>query len=88
VIECDPDESVDVVKVAWPFQFSEPVPTVEPLFVNVTVPVGMPAPDVTVAVKVTACLLAEGFTEETNVVVVAASATFTTSVKDVELPPL
>jgi hypothetical protein len=88
VIEWDPDESVDVVKVDWPLPFSEPVPSVVPLSVNVTEPVGMPAVDVTVAVKVTARLKAEGFTEEVTVVVVDASATFTTWVKGVEMPPL
>jgi hypothetical protein len=85
VIECDPDESVDVVTVAWPLALSEPVPSVAPLSVNVTGPVGVPAADVTVAVKVTDCLKAEGFTEEVTVVAVVASATLTVCVKGAEL---
>jgi len=52
---------------------------------NLTVPAGMPAEDVTVAVNVTACLYAEGFTDETNAVVVGASAIFTTWVRVTEL---
>ncbi len=46
---------------------------------KVTVPVGVPAVAVTVAVKVTRCPLVEGFSEETSVVVVVA---FTNSMTD------
>lgn len=52
VIECDPTESVVVVKIATP-PVRAPVPMALPASRNVTVPVGVPPP-VTVAVKVTA----------------------------------
>src|SRR2546428_14153245 len=41
---------------------------------NVTVPVGTPAAEVTVAFRVTACPVVEGFGVEVRVVVVAAAA--------------
>src|SRR2546428_12635683 len=41
---------------------------------NVTVPVGTPAVEVTVALRVTACPVVEGFGVEVRVVVVAAAA--------------
>jgi hypothetical protein len=56
VIEREPAESVEVVKVALPFRSSVPVPRFVPPSLNVTVPVGMPDPVVeatTFAVKVT-----------------------------------
>src|SRR2546425_1198267 len=52
---------------------------------NVTVPVGTPAAEVTVAVRVTACPVVEGFGVEVKVVVVAAAAgAFTTWVTTAE----
>jgi hypothetical protein len=55
VIEREPAESVEVVKVALPVAPSVPVPRFVPPSLNVTVPVGVPVPLVcaTVAVKVT-----------------------------------
>lgn len=85
MIECEPTDNFNAVRVAWPLALSDPVPSVVPLSVNVTAPEGMPDPDVTVAVKVTGCLLTEGFTEEATVVVVVASAPFTVCVRGVEL---
>ena len=53
---------------------------------NVTVPVGTPAAEVTVAVRVTACPVVEGFGVEVKVVVVAAAAgAFTTWVTTAEV---
>ena len=58
--------------------FSNPVPIDTPLSMNVTVPVGVPAPGLkvlTVAVKVTLCPNTEAFVEEATVVVVCAFTT-------------
>ena len=58
--------------------FSNPVPIDTPLSMNVTVPVGVPAPGLkalTVAVKVTLCPNTEAFVEEATVVVVLALVT-------------
>jgi hypothetical protein len=69
-IEWVPSAREDVVKVAWADAFSVPEPsTVDPSW-KVTVPVGVPLADVTVAVKVTDCPELEGFEDETNEVVV------------------
>src|SRR5205085_2252613 len=54
VIVCVPVASADVVSVATPLAFTPPVPIDDPLSKNVTVPlVGVPPPDVIVAVNVT-----------------------------------
>ena len=68
-----------VDSVSWPS-------TVEP-FLNVTWPVGTPAPGAvtaTVAVKVTDWPIFDGLTEEIRLVVVAALATVWVSVVDVD----
>lgn len=70
-MEFDPTASVEVVKVAWPVPSRFEVPSVVEPFLNVTVPVGMPPLEVTVAVKVTGWLKTEGLAEELTVVVVA-----------------
>jgi len=49
------------------------VPSVDPPFLNVTVPVGVPSVEVTVAVKVTAVSYVDGFTDEATEVVVLPS---------------
>src|SRR2546422_10635368 len=46
---------------------------------NVTVPVGTPAAEVTVALRVTACPVVDGFGVEVRVVVVAAGVTALTT---------
>src|SRR5438093_9233709 len=56
-----PSASDDVVKVAWPDAFSVPVPSVVAPSLNVTVPVGTPPAEVTVAVNVTDPPGTEGF---------------------------
>src|SRR2546427_6177239 len=68
-----PADKIEVVKVATPLPFKV---CGDPMFVpsalNCTVPVGVPAAEVTVAVKVTLWLKFEGLTEEDTAVVVAA----------------
>jgi len=67
-----PTVSVVVVKVATAAPFSVPVPRVVPPSLNVTVPVGVPAPAVTVnvAVNVTDCPKLDGFTEEVSALLI------------------
>ena len=55
-MEFDPAAKVEVVKVAWPVPSRVEVPSVVEPFLNVTVPVGTPPLEVTVAVKVTGWL--------------------------------
>ena len=55
-MEFDPAARVEVVKVAWPVPSRFEVPKVVEPFLNVTVPVGIPPLEVTVAVKVTGWL--------------------------------
>jgi hypothetical protein len=73
VIGCVPTASVEVERVATPEPLSVPVPMEVAPSLNVTVPVGVPAPGATtatVAVNVTDCPNADGFTLEMSVVVV------------------
>ena len=67
-----------VVSVACPVASSVTEPIVVAPSLNVTVPVGVPAPGaeaVTVAVKVTDCPETDGLTEEASAVAVAALLT-------------
>src|SRR5947208_1878611 len=76
LMEWGPTASVLVTNVAWPEAFRVPVPRVVGPSLNVTVPVGVPAPLVfafTVAVKVTGCPDTDGLIEETTPVVVPGS---------------
>jgi hypothetical protein len=73
---CDPAVSVDVLKVAVPVGSGVPVPRVVAPCLKTTVPVGMPLPELTVAVKVTVCPTLDRFCEEVSVVVVAALLIF------------
>jgi hypothetical protein len=50
---------------------------------NVTVPVGVPLPDVTVAVKVTDCPAFEGFSEDASDVEVLAPFTVCVNIAEV-----
>jgi hypothetical protein len=71
---CVPTESFVVLNVAWcVVALTVPVPMVVDPSLKVTVPLGLPpkAP-VTVAVKVTACPLVDGFGEDVSFVVVVA----------------
>jgi len=74
VIECVPTERLLIGNVATPLPFMADVPMVVAPSLNVTDPVGVPAPvtTVTVAVKVVDCPYVEGFTEEVRAVAVVA----------------
>src|SRR6266542_1428077 len=75
VIVCVPAVKVEVVNVAAPPAFKATgAPRFVPLSLNCAVPVGVPALEVTVAVKVTLCPKLEGFNEESSAVVVLAFA--------------
>ncbi len=71
-MECAPTAREAVVSVAMPEESSVPVPRLLAPSRNVTVPVGMPAGELTVAVKVTGWPKTLGFAEEIAVTVVAA----------------
>ena len=73
MILSDPGGSEFVVKVATPPD-RVPVPNRVLPLLNFTVPVGV-APELTVAVKVTACPTPDGFTSEVRAVVVLALLT-------------
>jgi len=78
VIECVPFTSVEIANVAFRLLLSVPLPSVVLPSLNVTVPVGVPAPGalaVTVAVNVTMSPVMDGFNEDTIVVVVLALST-------------
>jgi len=84
VMEWDPRASAEVVSVACALPFSEPVPRAAVPSMNVTVPVGVPEPEVavTVAVNVTDCPIADGFTDDFSVVALAAWLTTWLKVAD------
>jgi hypothetical protein len=71
-------DSAVVLTVATPEPFSVPVPNVVAPSLNVTVPVGVPAPGataVTIAVRVTDWPNTDGFRDEVSAVVVLAGPT-------------
>lgn len=68
-----PTLSAAVLKLAWPELLSAALPIATAPSMNVTVPVGVPAAAVTVAVKVTDWPQVDGFNEDVNVVVVPAA---------------
>jgi len=72
VIECDPRDNPEVLRLACPAEFSLTDPKLLVPLRNVTVPVAVPAVAVTVAVKVTVCPWVDGLSEEMRVVVVLA----------------
>jgi hypothetical protein len=79
VTVCVPSASVEVLPdVAEPDASVTGEPNALPSIENCTVPVGVPAPDATLAVKLTAWPYVEGFRLEPTVVVVLAVAGFTT----------
>src|SRR5207247_158123 len=72
---CVPAVKDDVMNVATPPAFKAiGAPRFVPLSLNCTVPLGVPAPDVTVAVKVTLWPKLDGFTEASSAVIVLAFA--------------
>ena len=78
VIEWDATVSNDVAKVVIPEAFNVPVPMLATPSLNVTEPVGIPAPGAaadTVAVNVTDSPNNVGFTVDVNPVVVDALST-------------
>src|SRR6266446_5714254 len=85
-MECAPTAREAVVSVAMPEESSVPVPRLVAPSRNVTVPVGMPAGELTVAVKVTGWPKADGFAEDTRAVVVAGLITVNLAALEVALP--
>ena len=84
MIEWLATDKVEVVKTAFP-PLRLCVDTTVELSLNVTVPVGVPPLDVTVAVKLTDWPNVDGFTEETRAVEVEAC--FTVCVRAGEVLP-
>ena len=82
MIVCPPALSADVESVATPPD-SVPVPRVAVPSLNVTVPVGVPVPEVTVAVNVTDCPNVLGFADDVSAVVVHAALTVCVTAVDV-----
>ena len=72
MIEFVPTDRLDVEKDAWPFPFSGKVARLVEPSLKVTLPVGVPPPEVTVAMNVTICPDLEGFKDEVTTVAVAA----------------
>jgi hypothetical protein len=71
-----------VANVALPL-LSVAVPRATPFFSKVTVPVGIPTPELTVAVNVTGCPKLDGLTDEATTVAVAALFTVWLSTAEV-----
>jgi hypothetical protein len=71
-----PMVKVLVLNVATPLPLRLTVPTFDPSMLKVTDPVGVPAPDVTVAVNVTDWPTAEGLRLDVRAVVVVAATTW------------
>ncbi|GAC1515371.1 MAG: hypothetical protein NVS1B11_32290 [Terriglobales bacterium] len=71
-----PTGSEDVLKLAVPVLSRAPVPRAVVPDLKVTVPVGVPETELTVAVNVTNCPNAEGFSDEAIALVVLALLTF------------
>ena len=82
MIECEPRDNPEVLRLACPLEFRLRDPRLVVPSRKVTVPVGVPAAAVTVAVKVTVCPLVDGLREDMSVVVVLA-LTFWVSDDDV-----
>lgn len=76
----------EVVSGAAPVESSVAVPMLEAPSRKVTVPVGVPAFALTVAVKVTACPKTDGFFEETTAAVAPAVFTVKVAALDVTEP--
>jgi len=85
-MECAPTAREAVVSVAMPEESSVPVPRLVAPSRNVTVPVGMPTGELTVAVKVTDWPKVDGFAEDTRTVVVAGLSTVNVAALEVALP--
>src|SRR3954454_4194826 len=79
---CGPTARLPVVNVATPAA-NAPVPSVVPPSTKSTTPLGVPALDVTVAVKVTTSPKTDGLCEDASAVVVLAWPTTCATVFDV-----
>jgi hypothetical protein len=75
---------LETEKEATPFPSSADEPSVEPPSMKVAVPV-TPEEGLTVAVNVTCCPKAEGFSDDVNAVVVSTGLPSTVCVKDNEM---
>jgi hypothetical protein len=82
-----PTARLEVEKAATPLALSADVPSAEAPSMNVTVPV-TPEDGLTVAVNVTCCPNAEGFSEDDNDVVVLTVPAMTACVKDKDVLPV
>lgn len=82
MIEWLATDKVEIANVALPL-LSVPVPSVVELSLKVTVPVGVPPDDVTVAVKVTDSPKVDGFTDEATEVELVAALTVCVNAADV-----
>lgn len=80
-MECDPPVNAEVVKVAIPLaRIPLPIDVLPSL--NVTLPVGVPAPEATVAVNVTVCPKIDGLGSDVRAVVVLEALTICVSELD------
>jgi len=82
VMECTPTASAEVLNVALPLA-SVAVLSVDAPSLKVTVPVGVPPVEVTVAVKVTAAANVEGFRDEATEAELFALLTVCVSAEEV-----
>ena len=85
MIEFAPTASIDVVNIACPVPSRFDVPRVDVPFLKVTVPVGVPVFDVTLAVNVTDWLKTDGLAEELAVVAVAETTCTTSALLDAKV---
>jgi hypothetical protein len=86
VIECVPTARLEIDSVATPLALIAEVPIVEPPSMNVTVPLA-PADGPTVAVNITCCPYADGFSDDVSVVVVFTVPTFTVWTSEADVLP-
>ena len=89
MIEWKPSANVEIEKVATPLE-SGTVPSIVAPSLNVTLPVGVPSVDVTVAVNVTVLATAPGFAELVSTIVLpplnAADAVCAEFIVTMQLP--
>jgi len=81
-----PTARLAVDSVATPLALSAEVPSVEAPSMKVTVPVA-PEDELIVAVNITCCPYADGFSDDVNVAVVFTVPTFTVCVTDADVLP-
>jgi len=86
VIECAPTAREEIESAALAEESSVPVAMLVAPSRNVTVPVGVPAGELTVTLNVTACPNTDGFWEDTRAVIVAGLVTVNVAARDVAVP--